>query len=580
MQQQYEGRPFLQGLACRAVLCCSVAALGYLAVTALATLARNGGPGDEIVRLGRQALLPGAAGAALLSLLLAGAGRRLLGDPAKARRRLDIGCGAVCALCFCLAFWWGVQCDFIPRGTDMERIRQASLDLLGGQYNGLANGYFTYYPFQVGTALYFEGVFRLFGTTATWPVSLTNALWWALSVYCGYRITGCMGGGDLLPQGVYLMLAALCLPPLLYSPIFYGDVVNIGASFLAVWWAMQLCQRRRLRYFCGVAAVLAAGTIVRNTLLIPALAILLVFAAGYPAAPAPPKRWARHLLAGAGLLLVFGLCLNSGLLLNRYMRFRAGLSLGPGLPKSSWLVMGSKESARGCGWYDGWPDWVVEASGGDMRLADQKSRIELRHRYEGFARDPAYAARFFHQKMASQWADPTFESLLSYSHIWDDAGRIEGSGFLASVYDGALRPCAILWMDQYQNLIYLAALAWLLRECFGKGAGQRAPIYALLPVAVFLGGFFFYLFWEAKGRYCLPFFLMLLPVAACGVPVFGQTAGKAAGWLQKRRAGARRGATAKNTGPSRFTGVKLPCAGLLSRPAFAAAFLANPIKRK
>ena len=35
--------------------------------------------------------------------------------------------------------------------------------------------------------------------------------------------------------------------------------------------------------------------------------------------------------------------------------------------------------------------------------------------------------------------------------------------------------------------------------------------------AAFLGGFLCYVFWEAKGIYTLPFYLLLFPLAAYGV---------------------------------------------------------------
>lgn len=537
------GRIRPEALARGVVLWVGAAVLGYLVITALAN---NGGPGEGAVPLDRPAPLAGVLGVALLVILLRCAAGLLTRDPSKARRRLDLGCGLVCACCFGLALWWGAQSDFIPEGTDMAWVRQASLDLLSGQYDGLLNEYLIRHPYQIGTALYFEGVFRLFGTTATWPVSLTNALWWAVSVWCGYRLTGCMAGAALLPQAVYLMLAAVCLPPLLYSPLFYGDVVAIGCSFLAVWLFVRLHQTQKPRYLAGVCMVLLAGTLVRNTVLLTALAILLVqcFAPVCAQGPAPAWGRAKALCTAALLAAVFAACLHSDAFLNRYMRFRTGFSLGPGLPKSTFLVMGSKESQRGCGWYDGWQDWVAEAANGDMELADLKSRIELRRRYEAFADDPAYAVRFFHKKLESEWADPTFQSLSPYYYAGTFATTVEGTPFAVSLYSGGLRRIAAGWMDLHQSLVYLGAFCWaaaLLRpRC------RALKLWQLTPVVVFLGGFFFYAVWEAQGRYCLPFFLMLLPAAACGAPVLRQAlravfarAAGAAGRLLGRKAPAK-----------------------------------------
>lgn len=186
--------------------------------------------------------------------------------------------------------------------------------------------------------------------------------------------------------------------------------------------------------------------------------------------------------------------------------------------------MGGKEGTLGCGWFDGWIIWVDEASGGDMELADLKSKIELQRLYRHYISHPFEAAGFFHQKLASEWLDPSFQSFEPgfYEKILDEEGRLVNGGPFASLYHGALHDALLVWMDTFQSLVYLAALAFVLGQCFEKQAGKKVPLYALLPLVVFLGGFFFYLFWEAKGRYCLPFFLMLLPAAACGVPVLWQ----------------------------------------------------------
>ena len=84
---------------------------------------------------------------------------------------------------------------------------------------------------------------------------------------------------------------------------------------------------------------------------------------------------------------------------------------------------------------------------------------------------------------------------------------------MTALYEGELHQTAITVMDRYQSVVYLAALAGALALCRKKDES----IACALPLVVFLGGFLFYFFWEAKGRYCLPFFMLLLPVAAEGV---------------------------------------------------------------
>lgn len=51
-------------------------------------------------------------------------------------------------------------------------------------------------------------------------------------------------------------------------------------------------------------------------------------------------------------------------------------------------------------------------------------------------------------------------------------------------------------------------------------------------IIVAIGGFIFYIFWEAKSRYVFPYFMMMLPCACCGWDLFVQ---KLSQWWKKGR---------------------------------------------
>ena len=71
----------------------------------------------------------------------------------------------------------------------------------------------------------------------------------------------------------------------------------------------------------------------------------------------------------------------------------------------------------------------------------------------------------------------------------------------------------IAWLNLYQNVLYLAALLGA-AVSLKKG---RQKLAALLPLVVFLAGFWFYLIWETRARYVTPFVISLIPVAAYGL---------------------------------------------------------------
>ena len=77
------------------------------------------------------------------------------------------------------------------------------------------------------------------------------------------------------------------------------------------------------------------------------------------------------------------------------------------------------------------------------------------------------------------------------------------------------------YMNQYQQLIFLGVLLscvflWCKRD-----------ILQCLPVLVILGGILYHLLFEAKSQYALPYFILMIPLAAYGFcSLFKRTEGR------------------------------------------------------
>ena len=81
-----------------------------------------------------------------------------------------------------------------------------------------------------------------------------------------------------------------------------------------------------------------------------------------------------------------------------------------------------------------------------------------------------------------------------------------------SMFDGKLHALMTWFMNEYQSLIFIGVFCWLLLNFWRrKGLEDQA-----LMITIF-GGFLFHMLWEAKGRYILPYFVMMLPMAAVGL---------------------------------------------------------------
>lgn len=83
----------------------------------------------------------------------------------------------------------------------------------------------------------------------------------------------------------------------------------------------------------------------------------------------------------------------------------------------------------------------------------------------------------------------------------------------------------VQYMDAYQTATYaLAAIA--AASLFASSVGLRRRRHgaaedpswpaSLMPACIFAVGFFVYVLWEAKAQYTEPFFMFLIPMAACG----------------------------------------------------------------
>ncbi len=88
----------------------------------------------------------------------------------------------------------------------------------------------------------------------------------------------------------------------------------------------------------------------------------------------------------------------------------------------------------------------------------------------------------------------------------------ERSRLVNSIYLGKGNRLLCLFMDSYQLLVYGMGLALLVLT-----RKEKYPLEWYLLLTVILGGVLFHTIWEAKSRYVLPYFVMMLPLAAAGL---------------------------------------------------------------
>lgn len=86
-----------------------------------------------------------------------------------------------------------------------------------------------------------------------------------------------------------------------------------------------------------------------------------------------------------------------------------------------------------------------------------------------------------------------------------------------SIYDGAMNPMLNIISNCHQMFMYLMCIIFSI-SIFKERANIK--VEELIYVVFVIGGFLFSILWEAKTRYILPYYSMLLIEASFGLSIF------------------------------------------------------------
>ena len=165
------------------------------------------------------------------------------------------------------------------------------------------------------------------------------------------------------------------------------------------------------------------------------------------------------------------------------------------------------------GWHNQYNENVYRENNCDTETTNEIVREDFKERLNYFAHNPAYTIKFFYQKTLSQWENPTFEA------FWiNDLTKRKSDGIKVKPLDGFLKSLSgepgnkyiKEYCNFFESFVLVGVSFWLL---FGW---RKIKMEELLLATIFIGGFIFHLFWEAKCQYIMPYFVLLFPYAYQG----------------------------------------------------------------
>lgn len=423
-----------------------------------------------------------------------------------------------------LGLWWVLIQDVdTSRFGDSYRLLQFAKEAAAGNWESFtgsavitkvselpddAHLYFMEYPFQAGIFWYFYGFYCLFGDAAVKALLVANVVADEVTILAILGMTKLLdrdGEGSTVAAAVLL---ALCVP-LHFSAAFpYGN--NVGFCFGSLFLLLQcraMCAdstRSKLLNIAASAIPFVLTLMIKSTFILFGIAAVI----GWLIYAIKCKKFS--LVFCALVVLVLSNALSAAPV--RALENKAGYSFGDGMPKTSWLMLGSNrsDSTDAAGWWDTQAIEVFLSAGGDKDVQGSLALCAITDNVAELVADPGEALAFYFEKLSTEWADPTFEFFVYAGMNAKDFDTF----FDPYAALGLERPAQVLTagLDGLQICVYVLAFVYLVFLArSGRFFGPQ-----LLLAGTFFTGFGCYLLWEAKGIYLLPFYLLLIPMAAQG----------------------------------------------------------------
>ncbi|MCM1252555.1 MAG: hypothetical protein NC321_07020 [Clostridium sp.] len=392
----------------------------------------------------------------------------------------------------------------LPR-SDQDVIMKCAAEILHGNYRRLEFGSYLYMaPHQKGLVFFCYFISLLLGEYNFLAFQMINLLAVGFTYYLLYHYLDKYahdGRKDEIILGVMLFL-----PIMFYTNYVYGLLIGLMSASCAMLYQQMYFKTRDNKKLLLSILFIALAYMFKTNYAIFAVAIVLLYFV---------DAWdnCKSMIGIAGViaaLLLTNVVINTGLSV-----ITNGVSdeyKGDGIPMIAYLVMGVDSQDGGYGWFNSY-NWAVYTNNDyDYEKTQNACMEDLKNEIQYQLDNPQVALDFFQKKLTSIWCEASFGSFyemrIDYQTVLHNHSHLYNDTFADT---GRLHRILALFLEVYQSLIYIGVIFYLI---FSRKE------YALLKLAgliVFLGGFIFHTFWEAKSSYIFAYFVLLIPYAIMGL---------------------------------------------------------------
>lgn len=410
----------------------------------------------------------------------------------------------VYVMVICIAFF-AVSVGFIlltryKLVSDPDKVMKVAYEFLAGDFHQFEPGEYMYkYPHQSGFLLYMCGFIMGFGESAGLIMQIVNAVAMAIAYYYIAKIVYLFWNQEKMVI-VTALLLAVSLPMIFYTTFVYGNFIGFMFAAMAMYQELMLFRDEKIYRMFLTALFISLSIILKENFLIILITVLVLGIMEF-------FRKGKIILMLKFIGIVLIVCFIGNQLVTLTMSSILGFDLPKGMPAATYITMGVEEGVVSPGSYNGRNGEIYEEYNWDNDAANQAAKEEIALVMGRYIHDWRRGLDFFGRKQASQWNEPSFQS---FCILW---GREDGNEvpiWIQSLVAGKNSVFLLELFNLGQTLVLVGVCCYLF--LCRKQIGLEELLFAI----IFIGGFLFHTFWEAKSQYAMLYFMILIPYMVKG----------------------------------------------------------------
>lgn len=390
-----------------------------------------------------------------------------------------------------------------PSGDQQIIYNMAKSYIEGNNEKLYKSEYLAKCPQQQSLLVIYILIMKVINSTDYVWLYLANILANVFSIFALYLILKKLSEKYSVNKALFFILTLTFIPMILLCNFIYGDIIGLTFVLFSVYFIMEYTKKNK-KIFGIISAILASiAMMFRMNYIIFVIAMVI-----YLVLNLKKENIFKQIMS---IVIFIAIILIPYKLVGAYVTEKLDLDKQATIPTSSYLYMALYDGERGAGWYS---QEAMQVAQTDVKNAKNYYSPILKERVQYLATHPLEGFRFYKNKIVSMWTDNAFQCIFYNLPVHLD-------GMPKELYDSAINENEFysnyfvekgseqikIYMKGIVLLVFTLSLINLLK--YKKELSNEA----ILMITIFLGGFFFHVLWEAKSRYVIPYFVVLIPIA-------------------------------------------------------------------